>query len=255
MEKSTTDLHWSQRAQSVADDLEVNIMDVFQREIEYDHVERYLDESMVVLEVGCGNGYSTERFRKLVKRIDAFDYSEEMIRRARARVGETNNRFLHDNLLSPQRLEGPYDTVVCVRVLINLADFDQQRLAVRNLAGLLRPGGLLVLAEGFTDGFEQLNELRRRVDMPPLQPAKINFYTSLADLREVLDEQFDLEDEFHLGMYDYLTRVLYPLVVGHENARHNTVFSERCAQMTRALNPDDLSRFSRLKGLVLRRKA
>ena len=254
MSKSTTDIHWNQRAESVADDLEVNIMDIFQREIEYDYVGRYLDESMTVLEVGCGNGYSTERFRKLVRHVDAFDYSDEMIRRARQRVGETNNRFLHDNVLAPASLEGPYDAVICVRVLINLANLAEQKLAVANLAALLAPAGRFILAEGFTDGFERLNELRGQVDMPPLQPAKINFYSALGDLRPVLDEHFDLEDEFHLGMYDYLTRVVYPLIVGPDNAKHNTVFSERCAQITRALNPDDLAGFSRLRGLVMRRK-
>ena len=41
MSKSSTDLHWSDRAASVADDVEVNIMDVFQRELEYDHVCRW----------------------------------------------------------------------------------------------------------------------------------------------------------------------------------------------------------------------
>src|SRR6185437_4117320 len=106
--KTTTDLHWSERATSVADDFEVNLMDVFQREMEYDLICRYLEPHMRVLEVGCGNGYSTDRFRPLVRHVDAFDYSAEMIERAKSSFGEKNNQFIHDDLLAPEQLHGPY---------------------------------------------------------------------------------------------------------------------------------------------------
>ena len=248
--KSQTDLHWSRRAASVANDAEVNIMDVFQRELEYDHVCAYLDKAMRVLEVGCGNGFSTRRFRDLVAHIDAFDYSEEMIHRARATVGETNNRFIHDNVLAPRRLAGPYDAIVCVRVLINLEGLDEQRRAIRNLIPLLAPGGRLILVEGFTDGFSSLNELRAKVDLPPLEPARINFYSSLQALLPDLERELNLVDEFHLGAYDYLTRVVYPLMIRPEPARHNTEFSERSAALARAHNPECLKEFSRVRGFV-----
>lgn len=252
--KSTTDLHWNERAASVSNDVEVNLMDIFQREIEYDYVCRYLEPGSRVLEVGCGNGFSTARFRALVEHVDAFDYAENMVERARTAFGETNNRFIHDNVLDPQHLGSDYDTVICVRVLINLQDFEQQGLAVRNLARLTKQGGRLILAEGFTDGFDGLNALRDDVGLPPLTPASINFYSSLAELREVLDEWFELEETFHLGAYDYLTRVMYPLVVGPEHATHNTNFSERCSELARAFNPDCFEPLSRMRGLVMRRR-
>ena len=89
--KTATDIHWNDRAASVADDIEVNIMDIFQRDLEYDYVGPYLSSDMRILEVGCGNGFSTERFRELVEHVDAMDYAENMIERARERVGERNN--------------------------------------------------------------------------------------------------------------------------------------------------------------------
>jgi SAM-dependent methyltransferase len=252
--KSSTDLHWSKRAASVANDIEVNLMDVFQREIEYDYVCSRLEPAMCVLEVGCGNGFSTDRFRRLVDHVDAFDYAEQMIERAKQAFGETNNRFIHDNVLDPQRLEGPYDATICIRVLINLANLEQQKIAVSNLASLTKPGGILILAEGFTDGFDALNDLRAQVGLPEIEPAAINFYSALADLEPTLDELFAREDTFHLGAYDYLTRVMYPLIVGAANASHNSNFSERCSQLARAFNPDDFAPLSRMRGLVLRRR-
>ena len=52
--KSSTDLHWNERAARIENDIEVNIMDIFQRELEYDYVCRYLTKEMKVLEVGQG---------------------------------------------------------------------------------------------------------------------------------------------------------------------------------------------------------
>ena len=252
--KTDTDQHWNQRAASVANDAEVNLMDIFQRNLEYDHVCRHLAADMSVLEVGCGNGYSTRRFRELVRHIDAMDYAEQMIERARTTIGETNNTFILDDILEPRYLRGPYDTVICVRVLINLANLEEQRLAFRNMASVIRPGGLLILAEGFRDGFIELSGLRLRMGLPAIEPARINFYSSVSDLSDLFADEFEVESRFHLGSYDFLTRVVYPMIVGADNVRHNTVFSERCEDIAREFNPDQFESLSRMKGLVLRKR-
>src|SRR5437764_10183543 len=94
--KSSTDLHWQKRAETVAHDRNVNIQDIFQRELEFDFICPHLNASMRVLEVGCGNGYSTAVFRKVAGHVDGFDQSESMIARAKTTCGESNNRFLVD---------------------------------------------------------------------------------------------------------------------------------------------------------------
>jgi SAM-dependent methyltransferase len=252
--KTRTDAHWNDRALSVEADVEVNIMDVFQRELEYDAICGYLARDMKVLEVGCGNGFSTRRFREVAGFVDAFDLAENMIERAKRVVGEENNRFFEDNVLEPTSFDGPYDAVVCVRVLINLANLDQQRQALSNMTDATRRGGLLILAEGFTDGFDELNRLRAAVGISPLQPAEINFYSAVGDLEPEWQPHFELEATFHLGAYDYLTRVVYPQVAGETNVRHNTNFSERCSELARAFNPDCFAPFSRMRGFVLRKR-
>jgi ubiquinone/menaquinone biosynthesis C-methylase UbiE len=254
-EKSSTDRHWNARATGVENDIDVNIMDVFQRDLEYECVCRYLTKDMTVLEVGCGNGFSTQRFRVLTKHIDAFDYAEDMIKRAKASFGETNNRFIHDNVLSPQHLVGSYDTVICIRVLINLQNLEQQCQVIRNLVPFVKPQGLFIVAEGFTEGFDALTQLRSQIDLPPIEPAKINFYSPLDAVLPEIEKHFAVEDTFHLGMYDYLTRVVYPLMVGTENITRNSVFHERCAQLARAYNPDCFAPFSRMRGFICRKRA
>jgi SAM-dependent methyltransferase len=252
--ESETDRHWNQRAASVENDVEVNVMDLFQRELELDHVLGYLEPEMIVVEVGCGNGYSTRRIRECVRHVDAFDFAENMIARARRVVGETNNRFIQDDILAPREIQGPYDCAICVRVLINLRDLPEQLTATRNIADLLHPGGRLILVEGFAEGFDRLSKLRLAVGLTALQPASINFYSRFEDVRNELDAHFELETSFHLGAYDYLTRVVYPVLVAPQQPTHNTVLSERFANLSREFNADDFAPLSRIRGLVLRKR-
>ena len=251
--KSPTDEHWDRRARSALDRRNVNIADVFQRELEFDQVERFLTPEMRILEVGCGNGYSTERFRERVQHVDAFDYSEDMVASARRLVGEQNNQFFCDNLLDLQSIKGSYDLAVCVWVLINLASFEEQVEAVETLARVIRPGGRLILAEGFSEGFAELSELREQVGLPPLVPASINFYSSLREFKPQLERLFRIDETFHLGAYDYLTRVAYPLSLGAAEVSHNTDSSRRFADLARAFNGDGFEHLSRVRGFACTR--
>ena len=251
--KSSTDLHWNARAESVRDDRQVNIMDVFQRELEYGAFGPSLKGCARLLEVGCGNGYSTARLRGMVGQVDAFDYSEQMIARAKANVGETNNRFFVDNVLAPSSISTTYEAVLCVRVLINLKNLEEQKLALRNMEGWVEPGGRLLLVEGFSDGFEELSKMRDRLNLPRVTPAPINYYSTLSDLTEAVSSDFHLEATFHLGGYDFLTRIVYPSVVGPENVVPNSYFAEKAAQISAEFNPDAMKGLSRIQGLVLRR--
>jgi SAM-dependent methyltransferase len=252
--KSDTDRFWSQRAASEGDAVHVNIGDVNQRELEYELLLPHLRPSDRLLEVGCGMGFSTARFRERVKHVDAFDYSEEMIQRAIRTYGETNNRFFHDDVLDARRVQPPYDVAVCVRVLINLRDLAQQKRALANLASWLAPGGRLLLLEGFRDGFAELGRLRLELGLTDIEPAKINFYSHVADLRPQIEADFEIVDELHLGAYDYLTRVVYPTIVGPENAKANSEFSEKCARLARVFNPEAFRPLSRVRGFALVRR-
>src|SRR5258707_15420638 len=129
--KSRTDRFGDEQAESIVDETAVNIHDPGQREIEFDFLIDQLGAGEQVLEVGCGNGYSTSRIRPHVGHVDAFDFSEAMVARAKRVFGETNNRFFYDNILDPAFLsQDGYDLVICVRVLINLGSLSDQKRAL-----------------------------------------------------------------------------------------------------------------------------
>lgn len=98
-----------------------------------------------ILDAACGNGrYS----RFLLKNADsdavviAFDYSQNMVRRARSRVGAERVRHSAADLTRLPYADGVFDAAVCGWVIEHLPD---PRPGLRELARVLKPGGKLLL--------------------------------------------------------------------------------------------------------------
>lgn len=255
MQKTETDKFWNRRPSEVTDPAKVNIDDTVQRDYELQFIKQHLSPSMKLLEVGCGNGYVTSQLRDHVAFVDAFDYAENMVESARERYGETNNRFFNDSILEPQRTEGPYDAVLCVRVLINLRNLEEQAVAARNFARLVKPGGRLILLEGFMDGFDEINGLRQAIGLPRAEPAKINFYSYLSDFLPHVLPNFSVAATFNTGLFDLLTRVVYPALAGPEAASGPGEFHQKIRPIVENVSGPDMARFARLVGFVLEKRA
>lgn len=252
--KSATDQHWDGRARQVGDPDAVNIEDVYQRELELEFVCDQLAGAESLLEVGCGNGFNTTKYRERVAQIDAFDFSADMIRRAEVDHPDPSVHYYEGSVLDPAAAPaGAHDVVVCIRTLINLSDLAAQRTALGNLVSWVRPGGRLVLIEGFSDGFEALTELRESLGLPPLNAAPINVYAALDDLRDLLDAAGEVEAQFHTGTWDVLTRVVLPLTAGLEHAQGVGAFHPALLEVARILGPQRTERFARELGWAIRR--
>ena len=252
--KSSTDKFWNQQPIQESDPAKVNIADTVQRDFELEFVFPQLTKSMKMLEVGCGNGYVSQQLREKVKFLDSFDYAENMIEQAKNLHGEKNNRFFVDNILDPKHVDNDYDMCMCVRVLINLRDFEEQKLAVANLAKLIKQGGTLILIEGFRDGFDKLSESRVSVGLPKLEPASINFYSYLKDFVPYLEKDFIIKSRWNSSLFDFLTRLIYPLLVGPENSAGPGEFHEKITNVIRTHSFEGMSPFARLHGFALTRR-
>lgn len=248
MSKSSTDLFWNERPKTLQDPRKVNIDDLVQRDLEKDFILKHTTKEDKVLEAGCGNGYFTSFLRESASHIDSFDYAENMINQAKLIYGEKNNRFFHDNLLDPKNITGLYDLVVCIRVLINLKNFSEQKVAFTNLLSWVKPGGKLVLIEGFQEGFENLNTLRLATNIATLSPASINYYSTKKELLAQVPKSVSIVDHFHTGTFDFLTRIIYPALVGADKASGPSEFHEKIKEIPRKFNPDAMEPFARLHG-------
>ena len=170
-EKRSVRDFWDERARD--DNAEANQVthpDVWQRWIEIELLKRQLRPDDDVLEVGCGNGYTTAHVAPLVRSVRAVDFSEAMIERAksdcqdvRTASGGVPQFSVGDALrLSADDL-GQFDLVTSQRCLINLPSWEDQQEALRRIASVTKPGGRFIMMEGCAQGRRALDEARERM--------------------------------------------------------------------------------------------
>jgi SAM-dependent methyltransferase len=106
-----------------------------------------------VLDVGSGTGFYVERWLELgAGSVTGSDITSTAVERLSERFPA--QEFLRlDVSAAVEDLEPEsFDVISAMDVLFHITDDDAYAQAVRNLARLLRPGGLLVLSENFVHG-------------------------------------------------------------------------------------------------------
>ncbi len=120
-----------------------------------------------VLDLGCGIGEMTRRLAPHVDEILGLDISDLAVEQARRRSANLPNVLYKqgDVLALDQSIDGQFDLVVLADTLYYLSPLDDAVLKrVReNVAGLLAPGGILLLADHFFSGFDRDSRTSRRI--------------------------------------------------------------------------------------------
>jgi 2-polyprenyl-3-methyl-5-hydroxy-6-metoxy-1,4-benzoquinol methylase len=127
-------------------------------------------QSAHVVEAGCGNGYwlaelaGWPAWRDLDLELEGFDLSDEMIAMGRRRDDVPGRRFSFStgNVLD-HRPSRPADVAYCFDVIQHVPDPDR-KAALENLLGMVRPGGLVLIADNHKWAPKAvLNNLRKTV--------------------------------------------------------------------------------------------
>jgi ubiquinone/menaquinone biosynthesis C-methylase UbiE len=218
--------------------------DVWAIDLEVREIARRLADGDRVLDVGCANGFSTVRIaaRRRVH-VRGIDYVPGMIERARQQLAKIERELQGEvefgigNVLELNEPENAYDKVVCVRVLINLRTWENQRRALGKLARVLRPGGTLLLSEATEQGLDKLNRLRAEFGLDPLPVPSFNEYVDVERLVEAARPEMELVELVDFASSYYVgTRVLKPLLARLGLARievadPETEWNRLCAQL------------------------
>lgn len=252
---------WNQRAkQGELSDQEVTHRDIWQRWLEVETIKKFLKPSDRALDVGCGNGYTTKLIVPLVNAVVGMDYSEEMITRAKAdpELRQENLRSsvsfaVGDVLALKPSAFGGFDVVISERCLINLGSWEDQKLAIANIAAVLKPGGRFLFIEGSKQGRTRLNQLRKSLGLEAMPPVWHNLDFDENELMTFLGRDFDVEHQLHFGVYDFLSRVVHPLLAAPEPPQYDSKINQMAARL--ALTSQEFGSISRVLFSVLRRKA
>jgi SAM-dependent methyltransferase len=137
--------YWDAEAATFDDEPDHGLRDPVIREAWQTLLRSHLpDPPARVAEMGSATGTLTLLLAEDGHAVDAVDFSPEMVRVAREKVGDRASIVLAD-ASEPPHERAAYDVVLCRHVLWALPD---PAAALRTWIGLLRPTGTLLLVEG-----------------------------------------------------------------------------------------------------------
>jgi SAM-dependent methyltransferase len=118
----------------------------------YALLDSYLVKGGATADIGCGNGRDAAWLAGRGYRVTGYDNSPELLAEARRLFPAV--AFAPATLPGLDEIAGPFDNVVCETVIMHL-DRAEVPHAVRSLARILRPGGVLYLSWRVTEGADQ----------------------------------------------------------------------------------------------------
>ena len=252
--KEYTKGHWKTKAKDNISSSIVTLNDHFQRELEINFIIKYLQSSDKLLEVGCGNGYSTNYFAKYVNEVVAVDYSKEMIERAKSEFGDIENaRFIVNDVLNLEFKPNTFDCVVTERCLINLSSWEDQKKAFNNIFNVLKPGGHFIFVEGIEDGIRNLNLIRKNIGLKEIVTAKYNLNFVENELIDYLKTKFEFLVINKFGTYDYISRIVHPKLVWPNEPQYDSNINKIAKEIQDSTYNTDLDKYSRLICIVLKK--
>jgi SAM-dependent methyltransferase len=228
--------------------------DIDQVAVEIDTISSFLNENDILLDIGCGNGFSTFLYAKTCKKAVGIDYAETMIESANKHYQREKLKFAQQDVLTLNKHFGQFSVIVSTRCLINLASWDEQKQALRRIHSCLLPNGRLILAEGSKQGRKALNELRMSVGLNSMPPVWHNIDLDEDLLIPFLDDFFEIEEDIRFGLYDVLTRVYYPMTIAPQDPQYGTPFHNAARGLMKTLARDRYKQYGREFILVLRKR-
>jgi len=217
------------------------------REIEISAISKHLFDGLKVLDIGCGNGYSTTSLAAIYEsNFLGLDLSESMIEAAvqRSKGLKLNGsiQFRVANVLDMQIEPESFDVVITERLLINLPTWEDQMTAIKSIYSILKPNGRFLMMEATLQGVDKLNTLRQKVGLNPIaHSTKKNWWINRFNEERIgkfLGEYFHIEKIQKFGMYFFISRVIHPLIVAPEEPRFDSKINEVARKIALELDTD-----------------
>ena len=216
--------YWDNRAKEHTYDLQGTTNDIYLRELEIKTVvekirEFRLSPNASIIDIGCGDGYSTMRLAKVFPEynITGIDYSESMI--ANALKQQEKDSELKDNVqfkvadvlnLNDALGNEKFDVAISMRVLINLPELTLQQVAINNIADICKQNGRYIAVENFLDGQRNMNELRVSLGLAEIPVRWHNHFFEKNDFKNAAESSFkNLSFIDFASSYYYVTRVIF----------------------------------------------
>jgi len=172
-----------------------------------------LQKPKKLLDIGCGNGQRTMQFSKFSKKTLGIDYSSQMIFEAKKLVKNQKKisfEVYDVNKFSDKEL---FDQIISCRCIINQTSTNNQVKLFKKLHKILKPGGSIILTEISKQGMKNLNDIRKKYDLPPMTKRWHNLHIDEKKIFPEIKKLFYVKDLQRAGTFYFLSRVIYPALV------------------------------------------
>lgn len=122
-------------------------------------IKKTLNRDMTVLELACGTGLVSERIASSVKMLEATDFSEDMIRKAKEKAHSCRLHFSVQDATTLPYAPETFDAVIISNALHIMPSPDK---ALSEIARVLRSSGILI-APTFTMADTFLGKMQMRI--------------------------------------------------------------------------------------------
>jgi len=215
---------WNERAKQHGNMLTATTNDIYMRKLEVSTIVGALQELPIpehgaILDVGCGDGYSTLEVAQAMPnlRMLGMDYSENMIETACERLDSQPDlrdrvEFIVGDVMDMRQACGnsKYDVILSVRCLINLGSTENQIHAISEIAEHTKPDGHYISLENFVETHENMNMARRTVELPEIPVKWYNLFFREHEFVRTGKRFFkDIVFRDFASSYYFATRVIY----------------------------------------------
>ncbi len=196
-----------------------SLIDENLRKLEEGVVLRYLEPNFEMIDIGCGDGYSTFEYASHVKRclgVESSDYLRNKAKEKFAEYSLTNTEFQAGDIMDLSKYREQFDIAVTQRVLINLPSWELQQQAIDSVRSVLRPGGLFIMVENTFEGQDAMNDFRARMGLKKISRHWHNLYFNHDELMEFLQSRFHVVAHHTFDLYYLLTRIFMNQIASFE---------------------------------------
>jgi Methylase involved in ubiquinone/menaquinone biosynthesis len=228
--------YWDSQAEKYGNSPSATTQDIYLRKIEINYICDFLesfDRPLKVLDIGCGNGYSTLEYKKRVgiHEYTGADYSEKMIINAKETLEIQKIDNIDFKVMDVMKLSEygeKYDIIISDRCLINLGGSKNRKRALIEIFKSLNESGKFLMIENFIEGHIEFNKLREQQGLQEIPVRWHNSFFSKDELLDSIKNYFKIIRFENISSLYYLaTRVIYSkicMLEGREPDYNNTIY-------------------------------
>lgn len=253
--------YWDERANS-SNIKKLTTDDIWLRELEIKTMINTIDkmnlkEDSQILDVGCGDGYSTMMLAKEFPNFsfNGIDFSGNMIKQANLtleKMNLKNIKFEVGNILELSSIfQNSFDLVMTDRCLINLDKTNLQQSAFSEIAKVIKNNGHYIGIENFIEGHNEMNEIRLKIGLDEIPIRWHNLFFKEKEFKEMISKNFNLLKIINFSSsYYYATRIIYSKMCQMQKIKPD--YNHEIHQLSTQL--PIFGNFSPIKLLILQKK-